>query len=360
MGPVHHRYRTRRWWSANSPNADASPDAIGDERRVRKSRSARGAKPPAPAARSWRSAAAGTPIVVAVATALTAAIAYYAVVNGETFPYLRNKVTPFGFLRPNEIILGERDVVWPPGTSWVLTVLFALSFVAFVDHVLRARRLLWERERRAGRFHPIRIVVVFFLLQLVYCVATWRFSFDRHLLILLPPAIVLWCVAADRLARRAGVRVPTQAGTIAFGVLLAPLVFYSVAATHDLHAISRTAFLAGEDLLRAGVDPHRIDAGYAFDGWYVYERQAAWPKRARPHDGWWVRSLFPVIQTDYVVSLSPALDRARLTRDIAGPDRSFLVAPDLRGYEVEKTYPYRTFWPFEEKTLYVLRGAGAR
>ena len=35
-----------------------------------------------------------------------------------------------------------------------------------------------------------------------------------------------------------------------FAVMLIPFVLYSIAGTHDVHAFSRAAFLAGEDLIR--------------------------------------------------------------------------------------------------------------
>jgi hypothetical protein len=298
---------------------------------------------------------AGTLVPLAVAVALATMIAYLAVAHGETFPYLRNKLTPYGFLRPNEVVLGERDVLWPAGTWWIATILCAFSFVAFVHQLLAARSAGRTSPRSAA--DPIRLVGILLVLQLLYCFPTWTFFFDRHLLAFFPALLVLVAVAADRVARRAPAA-PTRTGTAAFAAVIVTFAFYSIAATHDVHAFSRLAFRAGEDLMRAGVDPHQIDAGYAFDGWYVYEGQAGRRIQARANDGWWVRSLFPSIRSDYVVSLSPALDRRRLALAITGPDRSALIAPDLTGYVVYKTYPYQSFWPFETKTLYVLRDAG--
>ena len=289
---------------------------------------------------------------LAVGVALAILIAYFAATNGETFPYLRNKLTPFGFLRPNEVILGARDVLWPSGTGWVVTVLCALSCVAFIHDLLAARRTPAARAA-----DPMRLFAILLVVQLLYCFPTWAFFFDRHLLAFFPTLVVLSAVAADRAA---GDRGPSLIGTVGAAVVIAVFAFYSVAATHDVHAFSRLAFRAGEDLVHAGVDPHRIDAGYAFDGWHVYEGQRGRPMQARAHDAWWVRSLFPSIRTDYVVSLTPALDRRRLAEVIGGPDRGALLAPDLTGYVVDKTYGYQSFWPFEEKRVYVLVDPAAR
>ena len=52
---------------------------------------------------------------------------------GILFRYFPNKLTPFGFLSPNEIIVGNWPVLWGIGVSWTLSILciLAVLVVAF-------------------------------------------------------------------------------------------------------------------------------------------------------------------------------------------------------------------------------------
>jgi hypothetical protein len=197
-----------------------------------------------------------------------------------------------------------------------------------------------DPRRKGGR-----LVLALFLMQAAYGVVSWPILFDRHLILLAPTVIALYCFLVRETAR-------PRAGLLA--ALLVPLAFHSVAGTHDVHAISRAAFAAGRGLTAAGIPPETIDAGYAFDGWHVHGPVApsAFP-RARPHDAWWIQALFPSIRTDYVVSLSPSLEYPNAAA-IGGWDRELFLAPRLDGYRVVRSYRYRTYWPWGERTLYVL------
>jgi hypothetical protein len=331
--------------------------------------------------------------LLAVALIGAGALLYRGLAEGVVFPYLRNKVTPFGYFRPNEVLLGSRDVLWARPVGWCLSVTFLGSFLVLVAALMRGRAVLdrglparasdgeslvtqpgargegpSDRSRTPprdrGEIAPssrqplgpaasgrtcregVRLLVVLFGIQLAYLLVTAPIVFDRHLLLIAPTVLLLFCVL---------VRDATRLRVAAFVVLVLPLAFYAVAGTHDVQAMSRAAFTAGEDLLRAGVDARTIDAGYAFDGWWVFETQQPGERLwARPTDGWWVQHLFPTIRTDFVVSLSPTLDYARMAPAITGGDRALFLQPRLDGYRVVRTYRYRTFWPWRERALYVL------
>ncbi len=259
---------------------------------------------------------------------------------GEVFPYLRNKVTPFGYMRPNEFILGNRPVLWPLGTASVLGGLGLLSALALAASALQLPNVLREPGRR-GRW----LLLTFVVGQIAYGVVTWPIIFDRHLLMLVPSAILLYCVLVRDVAV---VRVSI------FGVLLAPLAFASVAGTHDIHAIARTAFRVGEEVVGSGVSPRKVDAGYAFDGWYVFEGQREGAGRATPEDPWWVRRLIRTLDADYVVSLTPSIEFDAGMARVSGPDRELLLTPRLGDRQVVRSYPYRTLWPYGEARLYLL------
>ena len=290
------------------------------------------ALPPWP--RSRRARVAVAVVAVALAAGLAAA---------GPFPYLRNKLTPFGYLRPNELIVGDRPVLWPPGAGWPIGAVLAASALLLAVALAAAPRLVRAGPGAAGR----RLLLLVVAAQAAYALVTWPILFDRHLLLLAPTSVLLYCVLVrDRIRPR----------PIACATLLVPLGLYAVAGTHDVHAISRTAFVAGGDLLAAGVDAHAIDGGYAFDGWHTYRssrRRPALP-RARRDDAWWIQVLYPTIRTDWVLSLSPALDYARMAPAITGPDRELFLMPRLDAYRVARTYPYPRLWPPGTGALYVM------
>jgi hypothetical protein len=171
------------------------------------------------------------------------------------------------------------------------------------------------------------------------------FIFDRHLLILAPVGLLLFCAQIGGHMRIHRYR---------FGLVLLPLVFYSVAGTHDIHSISRAAYEMGNRLVQSGIDPMWIDAGYAFDGWTMYERSRSEKSvRFRDHDGWWVRQLDTGIYTRYVVTLSPEISLPELGgfwRKSSG-----YATPDLNNYEVIDQSTYRTYWPFKIQNVYLMR-----
>jgi hypothetical protein len=136
---------------------------------------------------------------------------------------------------------------------------------------------------------------------------------------------------------------------------------YGITCTHDLHAISRAVFLAGQRLLAVGVPADAIDAGYAFDGWYMYERSQTisrsptmrippwWPTSHKftassSKQPWWIYGLVTEIRPQYVVSLSSPIPLHQF-----GGDYEF--------EEIEYEQSYWTYWPLKEHRVYVFRTA---
>jgi hypothetical protein len=268
---------------------------------------------------------------------------YFYVHDGRVFPYLINVITRFGLFTTNDVIVGERDVVWGKGVQWamnaaVLGSLFSLVLVA-CGHDWKA-----ERGHVAGRV--LRFLLILLAFQVLYCFATAPILYDRHLLILAPTSIAVLCLLVGKAAATARVW---------FWVGLAPSVFYSIAGTHDIHAMSRAAFIAGDELISKGVDPRFIDGGYAFDGWYMYDRpgQSAQPRAGS--DPWWLRQLVPGIDEEYVVSSSTSYDPRRYLGKADVPP-----GPSLNDREVVKTYSYRGFWPWKTQHVYLLKRRAKR
>jgi hypothetical protein len=266
-------------------------------------------------------------------------ITFYA---GILFPYFPNKLTPFGFLSPNEVIVGNRPVLWGIKVSWAVSLLSILAVLSFAWKLLQLRDRTGEPEFRCS---TRRLMCVLLMLQLGYLFATAKMLYDRHLLILLPTVLLLFASTLCISPVLSHWRVL---------VLTIPLAIYSIAGTHDLHAVSRAAFSAGERLMASGIDPMWIDGGLAFDGWQMYERSRAEKiDRSRKHDAWWVRDLTPGVRTHYVISLSPGIELPEL----GGFWRKSLgfTTPDLRNYDIYETTSYRTYWPFQRRTLFIMK-----
>jgi hypothetical protein len=139
-----------------------------------------------------------------------------------------------------------------------------------------------------------------------------------------------------------------------FIALLLPLAFYSVAGTHDIHAISRAAFSAGNRLIRSGIEAKWIDGGIAFDGWTMYEKSLSEATRgARDSDGWWVQELAPAIRTRYVLSLSTTIEAPKPPGSHS--KREVFSFPPLQDYHIYETATYHTYWPFAERTLFIMK-----
>lgn len=277
-------------------------------------------------------------IVAGVACLCAILVAFLANRQHVIFPYLPNKLTPFGFLSPNEIILGNRPVLWGTHLAWAVTILLAIALVGFIGVAV---------ERGPGRatgapLATLRLTTLLGLLQFVYLLVTAPIVFDRHLLMLLPTTLILvsgW--TRDCIVNR-----------VLPGFVLILLAVYSLACTHDVHAVSRAAFVAGDSVKARGESYMSIDGGYAFDGWYSFE---AWQQekidRARTSDPWWVRTLVQGIDTRIMLSLSPSLDESTY-RDSLRPWA--IPAPNIEGYRVVGTFPYTTWLPPAHREGYVL------
>ena len=294
-----------------------------------------------------------------VALAAVACFAYVSGVLGRSFPYLGNKLTRFGFLSPNEVIVGAREVLWGSAAAW------ALSAALLAAAVLFATRWIAgpgpddsDGDAAAKRRVAYRLVAVHLGVLLLYSLLTLGIAFDRHLLVLAPPALLL---LAGGLGRGAEPR------PLRFALCLLPFAFYSVAGTHDVHSFSRAAFAAGGDLIERGVDASEIEAGYAFDGWHMYERSWAEdaegppPRRARREsraigDAWYVHRVTPGVRSKYLVSLSREMEPRRWRHAVQRGTRR--PHPRLEAYRVIEERSYRSFWPWGHAPLYVMVDRG--
>ncbi len=200
-------------------------------------------------------------------------ILYFYFERNLLFPYLRNVLTPFGLFVPNTYLLGSKPVLWGQPTAWGVTVLSVLGGIALLQRFNDAE---WQPRERP-RWVTIRLGALWLAWQLAYIVGTTPLLFDRHLLILAPSSVLLFVVLTPS---------RTRWKWVPFAAVMLPLGYYSLAGSHDVHAESRLAFQAGRDLLADGVPPEKINGGYAFDGWHLYENYPG-PVPVRPLPPWW-------------------------------------------------------------------------
>ncbi|MGH6793910.1 MAG: hypothetical protein ACREDH_01580, partial [Methylocella sp.] len=142
-----------------------------------------------------------------------------------------------------QFIVGDREILWGRAVQWLVGIGAIASLAALMCRLCAAAPLFREPPV-AGR--SLKFCLLLLGLQLLYCFATTPILFDRHLLIMAPTVLTVFCLLC---------RETRSINWIVLLCGLAPMAFYSVAATHDLHGIARTAFAAGDDLISSGVDP---------------------------------------------------------------------------------------------------------
>ncbi len=276
--------------------------------------------------------------------------------RGWFFPYIRNVITPWGMFGPNVFAIQEQTApLWRLEWGIAIGLVGLLSAIWFLAVICRFSTpatpskdgdVVHAELRRARR-----LLLLLLVFQAAYALATAPVLFDRHLLLFAPTVIGLAALAApiDVCPRRF---VPA--------VALVVYAVYGVVCTHDIHAVSRGVFLEGARLVESGVDPAQIDAGYAFDGWFMYERSAAvktpplvqmgpwWPSSyPLPNlqsygSPWWIGGVTTQVRPGYVV-----------TAEVPIPSHMFESLH--RFEELEGEQRIQTYWPWREQRVRVFR-----
>lgn len=188
---------------------------------------------------------------------------------------------------------------------WGVTALALLGGVLLIGSMSRAVGHLLAGRKREERREPLGLGVFFLVGVLGYATPFLLIDyFDRHLLPLIPLLLLSWAAgghlgtdhdpgrAAEAPRPRRWVRAPS----IALGLVLAMGV-YSIAGTRDYLTFQRTRWKALSDLVETNsVAPDRIDGGFEFDGWYLYDPSY----KDRPGKSWWW-----VHDDEYIVAMGP-------------------------------------------------------
>jgi len=232
--------------------------------------------------------------------------------NGDTMALKLNLPEPSALATATWAVVTVAAIV---AAAWILVALIDGSLQLLVRVVPRLRRPQDADDVTASLFIGTGASYLAVLLLL----STTTTLFDRYLL----PLVLL---VGLLLPLRSRVPTPPALGFTRSALVIALLVAsatFSVVATHDFLAWSRVRWGALQDLLAQGVAPTRIDGGYEFNGWYLYDAQYVGD---RTRNWWWV------VGDEYAIASGP-----------------------LPGYRVVETRPVARWWPDAGRDVFILR-----
>jgi len=214
-----------------------------------------------------------------------------------------------------------------PGWFDIGTVAAAAAAIGFAALVIRAL----DRRDIPGR-RGIGVVVGILAWQVAgvvpqsFLFRNWIISLDRYLLPLLPLVVIvaLWCLQRSAVNR------------VAMWAALAAVSLFSVVGTRDALVFQESVWSLATSLNQAGVSVTQLDAGYAWDAYYLWEygEQYAIPQQT-PDGTWWTDVYARPTNSNYVLAGAP-----------------------LGGYDVLSVHRYSALLHEEPQYLYVLRRTG--
>ena len=226
---------------------------------------------------------------------------------------------------------GDLRAARPPlaGDGWfdLATVASAAAAIGFAALVIRAI----DRRHTPDRT-GIGVVVGILAWQVAgvvpqsFLFRNWIISLDRYLLPLLPlvVALALWCLQRSAIHR-----------TVMWGALAAVSLF-SVVGTRDALVFQESVWRLASSLNQAGVSVTQLDAGYAWDAYYLWEYGETYQIPPQTPDGtWWTDVYARPTNSTYVIAGAP-----------------------LGGYDVLSVHRYPAMLHADPQYLYVLRRTG--
>ncbi len=209
---------------------------------------------------SWKQYALWHKVAIgAIAVTFTAIVVRLAA-RDEWFPYLPDQLTRRG-LRPYLSYTAyyhqiQRPLVVPLGLSVVLTVLGVVTGIILC---------VWLFQRISRPLTP-ELGLIYWSTFVLLAGSLAFFSFyERYLLPLMPGMIIL---VLDRARHRRFSSRVAWAGILAAALCSGGLM-------QDYFALSQAKWAAAEKLAGEGVPPERIDAGFEWNGWHLYDKSIA-------------------------------------------------------------------------------------
>lgn len=217
--------------------------------------------------------------------------------RGMKMPYIGQFFGSGGLGPPD--VLGSRPRLFSSDARTVLTVVCVLASLGLA--VIAARGIsaapVSAERATAGLVLAVGIWQVVGIFPPSYHYIGWTAgSLDRYLLPIIPLAIALtlWALRDRRLLLPAG------------WLIVALFALFAVAGTRDYLVYLRSVWSVATDAVAAGVPLDQIDAGAAWDGYYLYEAGLVLDRGRTPRGGpWWVYFYGRATDSSYVVSSTP-------------------------------------------------------
>ncbi len=152
------------------------------------------------------------------------------------------------------------------------------------------------------------------------------YFFDRYLLLLLPLSMIMVLTSIGKIDNFQPIKINSALLSIAL------IGIFTIGTTHDYLSWNRIRWQALNDLMQQEVSPNRIDGGFEFNGWYLYDpNYSIYDARKAKLVWWWVE------QDDYIVDFNK-----------------------IEGYDVAKQYPLKNWFPFQSDSIFVLRSPNSK
>ena len=240
---------------------------------------------------------------------------------GTLLPAFGNVVDHTGF------VMGFYSAapIWNESTWTILGVAGSLA-VAVCVTLCYEQVASWVSTRpwRSRLDDPVLLVYVFGALYALVVFLLPLFLFDRYLLPLMP---VITIMSLRRISSLSGTRLAAWRW-----LLILPMALFALLAQHDYNAHAAARWQAGESLVAQGVPREHIDAGFEWDGWYMFD---AGDRRIRETKNY-TYLYFPAyaaIDPVYVISDLP---REGYTQIGSVPYDSWLTGGEIRRVAVLK------------------------
>ncbi len=229
--------------------------------------------------------------------------------SGNVFPFVGNMFYQLGV---GPIILtGFNTDIGVELTVISKTVWIILNFAGGISFFISMSTIV----KKSMDFVSLFFVLLFVFYLFPICV---NYANDRYLLYLLPFYFLAYILSVDFILKK-----------LLFMIILIPLIYFSVATTHDYLSINRAKMEATNHLTKDNkILPNSIDGGFEFNGWhsngtnnYIPSHKGRW---------WWIEN------DDYIIT-------------------PFLI----KGYVIESEYSFSSWISFGFNKILVLKRATA-
>ena len=152
------------------------------------------------------------------------------------------------------------------------------------------------------------------------------YFFDRYLLLLLPLSMIMVLTSIGKIDNFQPIKINSALLSIAL------IGIFTIGTTHDYLSWNRIRWQALNDLMQQEISANRIDGGFEFNGWYLYDpNYSIYNARKAKLVWWWVE------QDDYIIDFNK-----------------------IEGYDVAKQYPLKNWFPFQSDSIFVLRSPNSK